>query len=104
MKSLDIVPRGGIGLYGAIVKKQAEIRKSGRGTFVRARAKTRGAARWTHLRYKGSLDLQPGQADGVSVRIKSSDHGDEARLLSSFLGWLDRHFGKHVSSVTIKYQ
>jgi hypothetical protein len=104
MKLLDIVPRRGSGLYGAMVRKQAEIRKNGRGTFVRGRAKTRTAARWTHLRYKGSLDLRPGAADAVSVRIKSSDHGDEARLLSSFLGWLDRHFGKHISSVNIQYR
>ncbi len=104
MKVLDIVPRHGSGLYSAILKKQAEIRKSGRGTFVRGRAKTRGVARWTHVRYKGSLDLKPGEAVAVSVRIRSSDHGDEARLLSSFLGWLDRHFGKHISSVTIQYR
>jgi len=104
MKSLDIVPRRGAGLFGAIVKKQADIRKKGRGTFLRGRARSRGAARWTHLRYKGSLDLKPGEADAVSVRISSSDRGDEARLLSSFLGWLDRHFGKHISSVTIRYQ
>ena len=104
MKVLDIVPRPGGGLYSAIIKKQADIRKSGRGTFVRGKAKTRGAARWTHVRYRGSLDLKLGEADTVSVRIRSSDHGDEARLLSSFLGWLDRHFGKHISSVTIQYR
>jgi hypothetical protein len=104
MKVLDIVPRPGSGLYSAIVKKQADIRKSGRGTFVRGKAKTRGAARWTHVRYRGSLDLKPDEADAVSVRIRSSDHGDEARLLSSFLGWLDRHFGEHISSVTIRYR
>jgi hypothetical protein len=104
MKVLDIVPRHGSGLYSTILKKQADIRKSGRGTFVRGRAKTRGAARWTHVRYKGSLDFKPGETDAVSVRIRSSDHGDEARLLSSFLGWLDRHFGKHISSVTIQYR
>ena len=34
MKVLDIVPRHGSGLYSAILKEQAEIRKSGRGTFV----------------------------------------------------------------------
>jgi hypothetical protein len=38
------------------------------------------------------------------VAIKSPEHGDEARLLSSFLGWLDRHFGEHLSSVNIQYQ
>jgi hypothetical protein len=104
MKALQIVPRDGNSLYGAMIRKQAEIHKNGRGTFVRGRSKSRSAARWSHVRYKGSLDFKPGEADGVSVRIKSTDHGDEARLLSSFLGWLDRHFGKQISSVNIQYQ
>jgi hypothetical protein len=38
------------------------------------------------------------------VKIKSPEAGDEARLLSSFLGWVDRHFGEQVSSVNIQYQ
>jgi hypothetical protein len=104
MKLLDIVPRRGTGLYGAMVRRQAEIRKNGRGTFVRGRSKTRSAAHWTHVRYKGSIDLKPGETDAVSARIRSSDHGDEARLLSSFLGWLDRHFGNQISSVNIQYR
>lgn len=104
MKSLQIVPRDGSSLYGAMVRKQAEIHKNGRGTFVRGRSKTRSAAHWTHLRYKGSIDLRPGEAAAVSARIRSSDRGDEARLLSSFLGWIDRHFGKQISSVNIEYR
>jgi hypothetical protein len=104
MKSLQIVPRDGTSLYGAMLKKQAEIRKGGRGTFSRAGAKRSRAARWTHVRYRGSIDLKPAEADGVNARIRSPDRGDEARLLSSFLGWLDRHFGKQISSVNIQYQ
>jgi len=104
MKLLQIVPRHGTRLYGAMIKKQAEIRRGGRGTFSRAGARKRQAVRWTHVRYKGSIDLNSGEADAVSARIKSSDRGDEARLLSSFLGWLDRHFGKEISSVNIQYQ
>lgn len=104
MKLLDVEPRRSSGFYSAILKKQAEIRKNGRGTFVRGKSKGRSGARWSHVRYTGSLDLQPGEGDAVSVRIRSSDHGDEARLLSSFLGWLDRHFGKHISSVNIQYR
>jgi hypothetical protein len=103
MKLLQIVPRAGTRLYGAMVKKQAEIRRSGRGTFIRAKARKRGAARWSHVRYKGSIGLEPGLADAVAVEIKSPEHGDEARLLSSFLGWVDRHFGGEVSSVNIQY-
>ena len=104
MKLLQIVPRDGTRLYGAMIKKQAEIRKSGRGTFSRAGARKRNAARWTHVRYKGSVDLEPGLSDAVEVAIKSPERGDEARLLSSFLGWLDRHFGEHLSSVKIEYR
>jgi hypothetical protein len=103
MKLLQIVPREGERLYGAMIKKQADIRKSGRGTFSRAGAARRRAAKWTHVRYKGSIKLEPGLAEAVEVAIRSPER-DEARLLSSFLGWLDRHFGEQLSSVNIQYQ
>jgi hypothetical protein len=104
MKTLQIEPRGGKSLYGAMIRKQAEIRRSGRGTFSRAGARKRNASRWTHVRYKGSIALEPAAADAVKVEIKSPERGDEARLLSSFLGWLDRHFGDQLSTVSIQYQ
>lgn len=103
MKTLQIEPRAGRSLYGAMIRKQAEIRRRGRGTFSRVGARKRNAARWTHVRYKGSVALEPGAADAVKVEIKSPERGDEARLLSSFLGWLDRHFGEQLSSVNIQY-
>jgi hypothetical protein len=104
MKLLQIVPREGTRLYSAMIKKQAEIRRAGRGTFSRAGVRKRNAARWTHVRYKGSINLEPGLSEAVEVAIKSPERGDEARLLSSFLGWLDRHFGEHLASVNIQYQ
>ena len=104
MKLLQIVPRDGTRLYGAMIKKQAEIRRSGRGTFLRAGTRKRKAARWTHVRYKGSINLELGPSQAVEAVIKSRDRGDEARLLSSFLGWLDRHFGERLSSVNIEYR
>jgi len=104
MKLLQIVPRDGTRLYSAMIKKQAEIRRSGRGTFSRAGARKRNAARWTHVRYKGSINLEPGLSEAVEVAIKPPERGDEARLLSSFLGWLDRHFGEQLSSVNIEYR
>ena len=104
MKTLRIEPRGGKSLYGAMLTKQAEIRRGGRGTFSRAGARRANAAKWTHVRYRGSIDLRRGEADAVNAKIKSPDRGDEARLLSSFLGWLDRHFGRQISSVNIQYQ
>jgi hypothetical protein len=103
MKLLEILPSDRTHLYSAMIKKQAEIRRSGRGTFSRTSAGKK-AARWTHVRYKGSINLEPGPAQAVEAVVKSPDRGDEARLLSSFLGWLDRHFGEHLSSINITYR
>jgi hypothetical protein len=104
MKLLQIISRDGTRLYAAMIRKQAEIRRNGRGTFVRARARKRNAARWTHVRYKGSISFEPGPSKAVEVAVQSPDRGDETRLLSSFLGWLDRHFGKQLLSIKIEYQ
>lgn len=103
MKLLEVVPRDGTRLYRAMIRKQDEIRRNGRGTFLRARARKRNAARWTHVRYKGSIYFEPGPSEAVEVAIRSPDRGDEARLLSSFLGWLDRHFGEQLTSIKIEY-
>jgi hypothetical protein len=104
MKLLHITPRSGVRLFGAMVGKQAEIRRAGRGTFSRAKGRKRDAARWTHVRYKGSISLKRRPAEEVEASIRSSDRGDEARLLSSFLGWLDRHFGDDLSTIKIEYR
>jgi hypothetical protein len=104
MKLLHVVSRNGTRLYGAMKRKQADIRRNGRGTFLRARARKRNAARWTHVRYKGSINFEPDPSEAVKVAIQSPDDGDEARLLSSFLGWLDRHFGKQLTSIEIEYR
>ena len=104
MKLLQVISRDGTHLYGAMIRKQAEIRRHGRGTFLRARVRKRSTARWTHVRYKGSISFASGPSEAVEVAIQSPDRGDEARLLSSFLGWLDRHFGKQLSSIKIEYR
>lgn len=102
MKLLQIGSRDGAYLLAAMNRKQSEIRRGGRGTFSRTGTSRR--SRWTHVRYKGAIRLKHGTADTVEAEVKSPDRGDEARLLSSFLGWLDRHFGNQLSSVNIQYQ
>jgi hypothetical protein len=104
MKLLQVISRDGTRLYGAMIKKQAEIHRNGRGTFMRARARKRNTARWTHVRYNGSISFESVPPEAVEVTIQSPDRGDEARLLSSFLGWLDRHFGKQLLSIEIDYR
>src|SRR5262245_658650 len=57
MKIVEIVPRARARLYGTLVAKEAAIRKSGRGTYVRVGRKSQHAARWKHKKFKGTLQL-----------------------------------------------
>ena len=100
MKLLQIVPRDGTHLYNAMMRKQAEIRRVGRVTFS---GRERTAAKWVHVRHRihptGAGSIARGEGHHPILRSRV-----EARLVSSFLGWPDRHFRKHLSSVEIEYQ
>jgi len=101
MKLVQIVPRQKVRLYGAFVKKEADIRKNDRGTFYRAGRKKQNQTKWNHRRYKGSVDLKRGDDETVTARVRSPKQ--EWQMLSAFLGWLNRHFGEQVVAVNIKY-
>jgi hypothetical protein len=101
MKVVQIVPRGKVRLFGAIVKKEAAIRKNDRGTFYRTGRKKQNEARWNHKRYKGSVNLKHGADETVTAQVKSPDQ--EWQMLSAFLGWVNRHFGDQVTAVNITY-
>ena len=101
MKIVQIVPRQRVRLYGAFVKKEADIRKNDRGTFYRTGRKKQNETKWNHKRYKGSVDLKRGDDETVMARVRSPKQ--EWQMLSAFLGWVNRHFGEQVMAVNIKY-
>jgi len=103
MKIVEILPRKKSALYSILVKRQAAIRRTGRGTFVRSRPGGQGSATWKHKKYKGSVSLKRGAAEVVTAKIRSSVREDERRLLNSFLGFVDRQCGEQVLSITIHY-
>lgn len=104
MKIVEIIPRHRARLYGALVAKEAAIRKNGRGTYIRVGRKTQGSTRWKHKMYKGSVQLTHGASEVVTAKVRATTPEDERRLLSSFLGFVDRHSGDHVDTITIQYR
>ena len=104
MKVVEIVPRDQTRLYGALVAKEEAIRKGGRGTYIRVGRKRRDAARWKHRNYRGSVALKRGDAEVVTARVSAANPEDERKLLSSFLGFVDRHSGDRVATITIHYR
>ena len=104
MKVVQIIPIERKRLYGAMVKKEAAIRKKGTGTFYRARARRRNAAKWRHTKYKGWVNLERGLSEVVTAEVNSLAADHDWQLLAAFLGWVDRHFGDQVLAVNIQYQ
>jgi hypothetical protein len=103
MKIVEITPREKSPMYGGLVKREAAIRKNGRGTFSRRGPARAGAATWSHKRFKGSVSLKRAGGEMVTAKIRSRTAEDEGSLLKAFLGFVDRHFGDQVATITIHY-
>src|SRR5262249_38927507 len=58
MKLIEIVPHQRVRLYGALVAKEASIRKGGRGTYFSVGRKKADSVRWSHKMYGGSVQLK----------------------------------------------
>ena len=71
---------------------------------MRVGRKTSDRARWRHKMYKGSVQLKRGPSEIVTARIRATTPEEERRLLSSFLGFVDRHSEDQVATITIRYQ
>ena len=103
MKVVEVTPQRKARLYGALVAKEAAIRRSGRGTYMPVGRSGKSAARWKHKKYRGSVALKRGPAEVVTAKVRASTPEDERRLLASFLGFVDRHSGEQVRTITIHY-
>jgi hypothetical protein len=103
VKVLEIVPRPRAHLFGTLVDKEAAIQKNGRGTYVRVGRKSGSKARWRHKMYGGSVQLSRDPSETITARIRATAPEDERRLLSSFLGFVDRHSKDQVATITIHY-
>jgi hypothetical protein len=104
MKVVEILPRHRTKLYSTLVAKEAAIRKGGRGTYIRVGRRSSGSTRWKHKMYKGSVQLSHGESEVVTAKVKATTPEDERKLLSSFLGFVDRHSGDQVDTITIQYR
>jgi hypothetical protein len=104
VKLVEIVPRPRARLFGTLVAREAAIRKAGRGTYMRVGRKSASAARWKHKKYAGSVELKRGDGEHVTAKIRAAPPEIERRLLSSFLGFVDRHSGDQVDTITIRYR
>jgi hypothetical protein len=103
MITVTITPRDRGNLYGLLIKKEVALRNSNQGTLHRASLKKKNQEKWMHRKYKGWINLQK-CLGGVTVAIVQSKVPDaEFQILSSFVGFLDRHFRDEIASINLSY-
>lgn len=104
VRMIQVIPRDGVRLYGAMVRKEVDFAQRNRGTFFRSGRKKRDQAKWSHSKYSGWINLSRGMGEVVLAEIHSKSTNEDAwQILSAFLGWLDRYFAAEVQAVNIQY-
>jgi len=103
MVRVIVTPRQGENLYGMLLKKELSLRKNNRGTLHASGKKKRNEEKWVHNNYPGWIRFQKCLGGVLVAQVSSRAEGGEWQLLSSFIGFLDRHFRKHITDISIKY-
>lgn len=98
MKSIQIIPKGLFNLYGAMRKKELQLRRKGKGLFRRV-----GTGKWHHKNYWGWVRFE--ESLGNILNVEVSTKTDQVwQLLTAFIGFVERHFGDRILAVNIQYR
>ncbi|HWA27560.1 MAG TPA: hypothetical protein VG734_18030 [Lacunisphaera sp.] len=103
MIRLTITPRSEENVYSLLTKKEIELRRKNQGTLHPSGPKQKKRAKWAHKSYNGWIRFQQCLGGVVVAEVKSRNPTEEWQLLSSFIGFLDRHFRDELASITLTY-
>lgn len=100
MKIVQVIPRRDAKkhLKTLLNEKERELRGP-KTTLVRQKA-----GRWAHKSYPGWINWDQSAGGLIVAEVQSKVEQSEWQLLLSFVGYLDRHLGHAIESVTIIYR
>jgi hypothetical protein len=98
MKIVQVVPKSGadVRLKSLLNAKERELR--GRSTFRREKP-----GLWKHVKYPGRIRWDAGTGGILLADIQTGREPDW-QLTNAFVGYLNRHLGPHIESITIQYR
>jgi hypothetical protein len=103
MITVTITPKNGENIYSLLKKKELALRRKNQGTLHASGPRRLGKEKWSHSSYKGWVQFQQCLGGVLVAQVQSRDPDAEWQLLTSFVGFLDRHFRKSISSITLNY-
>lgn len=60
--------------------------------------------RWKHVKYPGWIQWDEGPGNLLIAEIQSKLKDHEWQLLHAYIGYLDRHLGEAIESISIYYR
>ena len=100
MKLLQVVPKPGIKIKLKSILKNTERNLRGPHTiFLRLHE-----GHWKHVKYPGWIkwDQAAGGLLVAEIHTKVKDH--EWQMMDAFIGYLDRHMGEQIESISLYYR
>jgi hypothetical protein len=107
MTHITITTRNGENLYGLLVAKELDLRRKKKGTLHKSGKTPKNIQKWVHESesYPGWIRFQRCLGESV-VAIVQSKKGPsvEWQLLTSFVGFLERHFRAQIGNISITFR
>jgi hypothetical protein len=104
MIRVTVIPSEAVNLYSLLTNKEVALRRKGQGTLHRSGSKKAGTEKWKHASFTGWITLQRCIGGTLAAVVQSKAPQEEWQLLTSFVGFLDRHFRDHIATITICYE
>jgi hypothetical protein len=100
MKILQAVPKSGVrATLKALLKSTERHLRNGNTTFRRVRE-----GRWKHIKYPGWIQWDQAPGGLLVAEIQTKVKGHEWQMMDAFIGYLDRHLGEHIESISVYYR
>jgi hypothetical protein len=100
MKILQVVPvvNSEVRLKALLKNKERELRGTST-AFIR-----KGEGKWVHVKHPGAIHWDEAMGGILIAEIRPKRGESDWQLLQSFIGYLDRHLGEHIDSISIHYR
>jgi hypothetical protein len=100
MKIVQVVPRADADDKLKSLLKKTELNLRGKATTLYREKE----GRWKHTKYPGWIKWDEAPGGILVAEIQSRKEGADWQLLQSFVGYLDRHLGEYIDSISILYR
>ena len=100
MKIVQVIPKASSGsnLKTLLNRKERSLRGKATTFYMESQGK------WKHERYSGWINLEGTKGGFLIAEIQTRKQTGEWQLLQAFVGYLDRHLGQHIESISIYYK